>query len=222
MKKTIRILFFMLCCGVLAYGGVKASAKSFYALEDVLLGENDLKQLRAKVKILFPDIIEYDKISPKYFEKDKDKDENVFIMRFSNIIYKSRGKIVKVPIFRGTMGDVLYDDFLEYCNTKGILKDGSYRSWPERGRGKYIENGFEVKFNKGEFTKALDEFRKFYGRHLSINFNTPADVSYYSEEEQINTYSFVLDGVKGELSFYYPHEKYRNEAVKLEYCLILW
>ena len=206
MKKIKSILFLLLCCGVLMYGDGKANVKSTAGNDWRVLEENRLKELRAKAKILFPDIIEYDQISPKHFEQYGTY--YVFTMKFSNIIYESGGKIIKVPIFRGTMGNVLYDDFLKYCVTKGLMREG------------YAESAFQIKFKKGEYTKVLDEFKKFYGHHLSINFkDMPTWISAYSEQEQISTYAFILDGVKCELSFWYPYNEY--EATELEYFIVI-
>ena len=206
MKRIKCILFFMLlCCGSLTCEGGKANVKNTIG-NKAASKENKLEELRARAKILFPDMMEYEKISSEYFEKDKDF--YIFTMKFSNIIYEtSEGKIVKVPIFRGTMGDVLYDDFLKYCTTKKIMEG-------------CIESAFDVKFKKGEYNKVLDEFKKFYGRRLSINFKEmPTEMSPYSEEEQLNTYAFTLDGVDGELSFYYLYPEYIDKAAKLEYVI---
>ena len=209
MKKIKSILFLLLCCGVLTHGDGKANAKNTAENDWRVLEENKLKELRAKAKILFPDIIEYDQISPKYFEQDGDR--YIFTMKFSNIVYESDGKMIKMPIFRGTMGDVLHRDFLKYCVTKGLMA--------ERCR----ESAFQIKFKKGGYTKVLDEFKKFYGSRLSINFKEmPTWISAYSEQEQISTYAFVLDGVDGELSFFYPYDEYEDEATKLEYCITVW
>ena len=205
MKNIKRILFFMLLsCGILTCTGGKANVKNTAINDKAASEENKLKELRAKAKKIFPDMIDYDKISPKYFGKDRDY---VFTMRFSNIIYESHGKIIKVPVFRGTMGDALYQDFLKYCDTKGLMKK------------EYVESGFEVKFKKGEFKKVFGEFRNLYERCLSISFKMPTDVSAYSEKEQISTYAFVLDGVEGELSFYYPYDEYEDEATSLLYFI---
>ena len=207
MKKTKYVLLLLLLFScVLTYEGWKAEARSVIVVDKTLYDENRLKELRAKVKILFPDVIDYGKISPKHFEKDKNY--SVFTIRFSNIIYESgSGKLIKVPIFRGTMGDVLYDDFLKYCETKRLLKG-------------HTEAAFEVKFKKGEYNKVLNEFWEFYGRHLSINFkDVPAEMFPYSEREQVNVYTFTLDGVACELSFYYLYDEYVDEATKLEYVI---
>ena len=209
MKKIKRILFLLLLSsGGLVCGGGEANVKNTVTSNKTISEEDRLNELRAKAKILFPDMVEYDKIGPKYFEKDKNN--NIFTMRFSNIIYESgNGKIIKVPIFRGTMGDVLYADFRKYCNTKGLMKKG------------YMESGFEVKFKKGEFKKIFNEFKNFYEPRLSINFKMPTDVSAYSDEKQISTYVFTLDGVDGEFNFYYPYDEYEDDATSLLYFIII-
>jgi len=219
MKKTKHILFFLLLfCGVLACVDGKTNVKNATTNNEVASEKNWLKELRTKVRILFPDVIEYDQISPKYFEKGENY--NVFRVKFSNIIYESDGKFVKVPIFCGTMKDVLYDDFLEYCEKMGLIKDGSWVQWLEPGRKKYVEDGFEVKFEKGEYKKVFNEFRKFYESSLSIDFREISmKSSPYSEKEQISVYDFILDGIDGEFSFYRPYPEYEDEATKLEYSI---
>ena len=210
MKKIKNILFLLLCCGILACGVGKVNVKTATTNNKAASEEEKrlerLKELRTEAKLLFPDIIEYDKINPKHFEKTRDY---VFLMRFSNIIIKPEDKMVKLPIFRGTMGDVQYSDFKEYCNAKGLMKRG------------IIETGFEVEFKKGEYDKVLEEFKKFYGSRLSIDFKKdPSGFIPYTEAKGILSYAFTLDGFDGELSFHYPYnEKDRNEETKLVYSM---
>lgn len=208
MKKTKRVLcLLLLFCGVLTYVEWNANAKSVYRINRNASYENRLKELRKKVKKFYPDAIKYNQISAKYLEKSKD--ESVFTIRFSNIIYGTRNldKIIKVPVFRGTMGDVLYDDFLEYCENKGLLKG-------------HTEAAFKVEFKKGEFNNVLKEFKEFYSSKLSIDFTAePAKWYYESEREVVDVYVFTLDGVNNTLSFYYPLKKYKSDATKLEYVI---
>lgn len=214
MKKVKCILFLLLSCGVLTCGSGKANVKNTDTNWASSKEEKELKEDRAKAKILFPDMVDYEQISSKYFEKDKD--DYLFLMRFSSIICGPAGKLIRVPIFRGTMGDVLYVDFLEYCETKGLLEKG------------VAESGFYVEFEKGEYNKVLDEFKEFYGSRLSIDFKKdPARWIPYLEGygkiiDGKMIYAFTLDGVDWELSFHYLYdEKYRNEATRLYYAINL-
>ena len=167
------------------------------------------KELWAEAKKIFPNLIEYNKITPEYIEKNGNS--YVFTIRASNFIYKwyKTGQLIKLPVFRGTKEDVLHYDFLKYCRVKKLMEAG------------WMETGFIVTFEKGEYDKVLKEFKEFYGSRLPINFKEkPAKVD---SVNQTHTYAFTLDGVNMELKFSYPvhphYEKNRNELTVLGYII---
>ena len=209
MRKVKCILFLLLCCGVLTCTSSVPTNSWYVAAKEKerRKQQKELKERRIKAKMLFPDLIEYDKIGPEYF--DQYEDDYLFKIRFSNLIYKSGDGLTKIPIFRGTMGDVLYADFKEYCHAKGLINRGDAVS------------GFYIEFEKGEYNKVLKEFKDFYGSRLSINFKEkPAKILFESAVEEWHTYVFTLDGIDWELSYYYyTTEYYRNETTKLYYAI---
>ena len=108
--------------------------------------------------------------------KDKIKDAVIlfdeygsFIIKFSNLIYNSSGKEVKIPIFRGTMGDITYKEFRQYCRDNKLLKEG------------YREAGFIIDTKEGEVKKTFHEFLRFYQSNLfkdvGVDVNKPSEIS---------------------------------------------
>ena len=89
--------------------------------------------------------------------KDKIKDAVILfdefgalIIKFSNLIYEGGGKEVKIPIFRGNMGDITYRELRKYCSDNKLLKEG------------YRETGFIIVTKEGEVKKTFHEFLRFY------------------------------------------------------------
>ena len=205
MKKTKSILFVILCCMVLTCtsGNVKSDPFEWTASE-----EKRRKEYWAEAKKVFPNLIEYNQITPEFFEKNGDY---VFTIRASNFIGKwyKTGQLVKLPVFRGTMGDVLYDDFVKYCRVKKLMEKGIGVSF------------FWINFQEGECNKVLEEFKEFYASRLPINFKEkPTEISY---AYFYHTYAFTSDGVDMELTIFFPAgsdgEKCRNEWTKLGYII---
>ena len=204
MKKIKCIFSIILCCGISICGG--CSAKKDWAIAEEKARLKWLKEYRMEAKKIFPDMLDYNQITPKHFEQYENG--YMFMVRFSHFIYGSGDEFVKFPIFRGTMGDVLSADFVEYCYAKGLMRRGIAISC------------FYVELEKGEYNKVLEEFKEFYGARLSINFKEkPTEVSYVSMSEKEIFYDFTLDGYKGTLSFFLIDEKYRNEQSTLDYLI---
>ena len=109
-------------------------------------------------------------------QKDKIKDAVIkfkkttkFTIKFSNLIYKVDGKEIKIPIFKGNMGDVYYDEFMNFCYDNKLLDK------------KFCESGFIVEAKKGEVKKTFHEFLRFYQNNLfkdiGIDVNRPIEIS---------------------------------------------
>lgn len=79
---------------------------------------------------------------------------DTFVVRYSNIIYEHEGKKLKFPIFQGTLGDVLYTDFLSYCWKSKFMPIND------------VENGFIIKCREGEIKKTILEFIAFYKSNI--------------------------------------------------------
>ena len=91
------------------------------------------------------------------------------IIKFSNLIYEGGGKEVKIPIFRGNMGDITYRELRKYCSDNKLLKEG------------YRETGFIIVTKEGEVKKTFHEFLRFYQNNLfkdiGIDVNKPSEIS---------------------------------------------
>jgi len=109
---------------------------------------------------------------------------NSFIIKFSNIIYEHKGKKIKIPIFEGSMGDVLYDDFIKFCMVNNLLEEG------------FRENGFIVKTDKGKLSKTFNEFLLFYKKSILSNtdLNKPSRIEVYGGGLYL-FYEFNIEGV---------------------------
>jgi len=96
----------------------------------------------------------------KFFNSDS------FIIKFSNIIYEHKGKKIRIPIFRGSMGDVAYDDFRKFCSVNNLLEEG------------FRESGFIIKTDKGKLSKTFNEFLLFYKKSILSNtdLNKPSRI----------------------------------------------
>ena len=113
-------------------------------------------------------------------------DFNLFILRFSNIIYEYQGKKFKFPIFQGTSGDVLYNDYLDYCWNHGLMSSDD------------IETGFVIKCKKGEIRKTLLEFVAFYKSNILKDAENP-EIIYFHGKHNI-LYHMKINGVTWILS----------------------
>jgi len=89
-----------------------------------------------------------------------------FIIKFSNLIYEQDGKNLKIPIFKGSMGDVSYKDFRKYCVDKKYLE-------PD-----VAETSLIIKADKGKLTKLFREFLMFYKGNIlkDTDINMPAKI----------------------------------------------
>jgi hypothetical protein len=121
-------------------------------------------------------------ISNKQIEKYGDY--NVFIIKYSNMVYEKEGKIIKIPIFQGTYGDILYKDFRDYCLKMKYLKP------------KVRESGFIVKSKKGELRQNFHEFLNFYKSNIfkDIDVNKPTTMTCDGYEWFID-YDFSIENI---------------------------
>jgi len=118
------------------------------------------------------------------------EDRFVYIIRFSNLIYnttKTEKKKIKIPIFQGTLDDVEYDDFLNYCYDNKLLDK------------KYCEGGFFILTKKGEIKKTLLEFIKFYEGNILKGYEKPSGMVEDGDEPQysdwIIEYEFKVENI---------------------------
>lgn len=109
---------------------------------------------------------------------------NSFIIHFSNLIYEVNDKKIKIPIFQGTAGDVLYKDFKAYC-----LKE-KYLEFNVR------ESGFIVKCKKGEVKKTFIEFLNFYRSNIlkDVDFSNKSNFD-ADESGWIIFFKFKVNGI---------------------------
>ena len=116
-------------------------------------------------------------------EVEQFDDDRLFIIRYSNIIYEKNGKIIKIPIYQGIYGDVLYNDFRAYCLKMNYLETN------------VRETGFIIKVKKGELRKTLHGFLDFYkGNILKGIIDKPTKMSCDGYEWFID-YDCVIDGI---------------------------
>jgi len=109
---------------------------------------------------------------------------NTFIIRFSHLIYEVENKKIKIPIFQGIYGDILYKDFRSYCLEKKFLEP------------KVKESGFVIKAKKGELRKTFHDFLKFYKSNIlkDTNIEDISSASLDDTDWTIN-YDFTVDSV---------------------------
>ena len=125
------------------------------------------------------------KESIQQYDERKGAFMGAFIIKFTNLIYEVNGKNVKIPIFRGNMGDATYKEFHEYCYKNNLLK----------ARG-YIESGFIVESEKGKLTNTFHEFLNFYKNNIlkDCDIKTPTyfRVSGNLQHEPVLNYTWRL------------------------------
>ena len=109
--------------------------------------------------------------------------DKLFIIRYSNIIYKNNGKTIKIPIYQGTHGDVLYDDFIDYCLKMNYLKPN------------YMETGFIIKAKKGELRKTFHGFLDFYKGNILKGIMDKPTRMLCDGYEWFIFYDFVIEGL---------------------------
>ena len=129
-----------------------------------------------------------DKITAKNVEVycvENDENLKIFTINFSAITYEVNGKTIRIPMFRGAVGDVNYRDLLSY-----------YQSLPEMSKIDLTEAGYIIKVKKGEAKKTLHEFLAFYKSNIlkDVDIEHPVTI-YLSPVEWILQYNFVVDGV---------------------------
>lgn len=138
-------------------------------------------------------------------------DSSSFIIKFTNLIYENDGKIAKIPVFQGNMGDTTYKKFLEYCYNNNLLKKG------------YGEGGFIVTSEKGKLTSKFHEFLNFYKGNIlkDVDINKPTSFEvwgnpqYESEIHITISYDFKVNGIPFVLFVsVYSAEQIANSAVK--------
>ncbi len=110
--------------------------------------------------------------------------EYQFVIKFSNLIFEKNGKEMKIPIFRGNMGDVYYKSFHEYCYKNNLL---------EKGWG---ESNFIIKADKGKLTKTFREFLNFYKGNIlkNVDINKPNKIKIDGGALDI-FYDFEINGI---------------------------
>lgn len=109
-----------------------------------------------------------------------------FIIKFTNLIYEKNGKEIKIPIFRGNMGDVSYRAFHDYCYKNGLLQEG------------WGESGFVVKSEKGKLTTTFRDFLNFYKNNIlkKVDINKPAKIKIFGEGDDLEIYyDFEANGI---------------------------
>jgi len=115
------------------------------------------------------------------------KSSNFFIIKFSNLIYEIDGKEIKIPIFRGNMGDITYKEFRKYCSDNKFLEGG------------YRESGFIIEAKKGEVKKTFHEFLRFYEKNLfkdaGIDVNKPSAFLQFYPDALYIYYDFKIKGI---------------------------
>ena len=109
--------------------------------------------------------------------------EGIFLLTFSNIIYKEQKKEIKIPIFKGNNGDVYCDDIISYCIKKKYIDEDQWLT--------YI-----IKCNKGEVRKTFHEFLKFYKSNIlkDVNIEKPTFMGLSSTDWNIY-YDFTVDNI---------------------------
>ena len=159
-NKKIKMFFISLLCVFIYHGNVLLNAKAL-----------------PKEEITDEYVEEFKKNSPYNFK--------IYIVHFSAIIYEVNGKKVKIPVFRGTKGDVLHSDLLSYFR---YLSNISFTE--------ISETGYAIKTKKGEAKKTLHEFLAFYKSNIlkDVDIEHPVTI-YLSPVEWILQYNFVVDGV---------------------------
>lgn len=105
------------------------------------------------------------------------------IIKFSNIIYEEKGKQLKIPIFQGDLGDISYDEIVDYCRKKKYLEPDA------------VVTSFVIKGKKRQMTKTFHEFLKFY--KSNILKDTDLDRPGYNNDACCPEiyYDFIIDGV---------------------------
>ena len=117
----------------------------------VLLGCNEKKGATINTKIYKLNEIP---------ENSVERLNNAFVyeIKFSNMIYVVDGKELFFPIYKGTIGTVYYEDFLNYCYKNNILEKG------------YKESEFFIRAKKGEVKKTFMGFIEFYQNKFGSSF----------------------------------------------------
>lgn len=107
-----------------------------------------------------------------------------FIINYSNLIYEHENKKITIPIFNGNMGDVTYNDFLEYCYIKKYLNPNT------------AETSLIIKADRGKLTKTFHEFLMFYKGNILKNsdISKPAKIKVDGGALDI-FYDFKVSGV---------------------------
>lgn len=129
---------------------------------------------------------------------------DLFIIKFSNLIYERSNKEIRIPVFQGTMGDVKYNDFLKYCEDNNLLDKG------------FQESGFIIVTKRGELKKKFHEFLRFYKGNVLKDFNIDRPSKIYVYEGVLDIeYEFTVDGVPIDLEIrIYTTEDFDTDSIK--------
>lgn len=116
---------------------------------------------------------------------EKYQNTHMFIINYSNMIYKIEDKNVVIPIFHGYMGDITYQDFRDYCSEKKFLDKG------------YRESGFIIQCKRGEIKKTFHEFLKFYKGNIlkDVDIEHPAFMEVF-EKRLFIRYECKVEDIK--------------------------
>lgn len=109
-------------------------------------------------------------------------------IQYSNIIFTTNsGKEIIQPIFRGTKGNIRYEELRQYCIQMGKLRSSEKRISP-----------IQVYCKKGEVKKTFYEFLQFYKTNLlkDVDIEHPTDFGQENDTWFIR-YDFQVDGIPG-------------------------
>jgi len=96
----------------------------------------------------------------------------LYVIKFSNLVYNVKGKIIVIPVFQGTLGNVEHEKFLQYCVGKKMLDP------------KAMESGFVIRTKKGELKKTLLDFINFYKGNILKGYEKPYEMYTAGDEPQ--------------------------------------
>jgi hypothetical protein len=116
---------------------------------------------------------------------------SVLDLQYSNLIITTEsGMEIVQPVFRGTRGNIRYEDLVQYCIQKGKLEVAAKRIRP-----------IQVLCKKNDVKKTFNEFLQFY----KTNLLKDVDIEHPTRMEQENNtwticYDFLIDSVPGVLT----------------------
>lgn len=110
-------------------------------------------------------------------------DDFLFIIKYSNITYNVKNQKIELPIFKGTSGNISYDQFQKYCYDHNLLKKDTR------------ESGFVILSKKGELKKTFHEFLSFYKNNIwkNIDIEKPKKMDLFGDEERFTDWQIYYD-----------------------------